>query len=315
MSLRAAFADILTNYAVERTRPLAGSELSAMVRNTLADGIRSALGVSASDMIVKASVGNGNWAEVPWAAVFEPSITTSATRGYYPVYLFNVERGQVHLSLNQGTTVVRAEFANRTPVILAKRADLMRDRLADIIGRLPVQSIELPKGRLGQDYAMGHALGKTYSVDALPSDAELQSDLTEVIASYRALIFRGGLDFDAAPAEPKVDGEPPTTVDEERQYRAHKRIERNRKAAALAKQYHGTACQCCMLDFSKRYGSVGVDFIEVHHLIPIASLKEGTKVAYSVATDFAVLCANCHRMIHRMPDPSDVQALRSVLIQ
>jgi 5-methylcytosine-specific restriction protein A len=45
----------------------------------------------------------------------------------------------------------------------------------------------------------------------------------------------------------------------------------------------------------------------------MASLEEGAVVAYDVLTDFAVLCANCHRMIHRTDDPSDLNAFRALL--
>jgi predicted HNH restriction endonuclease len=31
------------------------------------------------------------------------------------------------------------------------------------------------------------------------------------------------------------------------------------------------------------------------------------------AADFAVLCSNCHRMIHRSADPSDVASFRNNL--
>jgi hypothetical protein len=58
------------------------------------------------------------------------------------------------------------------------------------------------------------------------------------------------------------------------------------------------------LDFSERYGDLGKEFIEAHHLRPIATLEEGVPVKYDVAADFAVLCSNCHRMIHRSSDPS-----------
>jgi hypothetical protein len=43
---------------------------------------------------------------------------------------------------------------------------------------------------------------------------------------------------------------------------------------------------------------------------PISSLAEGVKVTYAVPTDFTVLCANCHRMIHRTDDPSDLAGFR-----
>jgi 5-methylcytosine-specific restriction enzyme A len=53
--------------------------------------------------------------------------------------------------------------------------------------------------------------------------------------------------------------------------------------------------------------------IEAHHLRPIATLEEGVSVKYDVAADFAVLCSNCHRMIHRFPDPSDLGKFRSII--
>jgi NAD(P)H dehydrogenase (quinone) len=45
------------------------------------------------------------------------------------------------------------------------------------------------------------------------------------------------------------------------------------------------------------------------HLRPIATLEEGVAVTYDVVADFAVLCANCHRMIHRTDDPSNLSLI------
>lgn len=49
---------------------------------------------------------------------------------------------------------------------------------------------------------------------------------------------------------------------------------------------------------------------EVHHRFPMSLLKTGATRKVS-ASDLALLCANCHRLIHRMSDVSDVKALRS----
>ncbi len=46
---------------------------------------------------------------------------------------------------------------------------------------------------------------------------------------------------------------------------------------------------------------------------PIATLEEGMPVKYEVAADFVVLCSNCHRMIHRFPDPSDLAKFRAFI--
>lgn len=55
------------------------------------------------------------------------------------------------------------------------------------------------------------------------------------------------------------------------------------------------ACEVCGFDFESRYGDVGAGYIEVHHVRPLHdSGPTKTRLA-----DLALLCANCHRMIHR----------------
>jgi 5-methylcytosine-specific restriction protein A len=51
--------------------------------------------------------------------------------------------------------------------------------------------------------------------------------------------------------------------------REHKRIERNQKLASKAKKVHGYICQACGFDFEKRYGRIGIGFIEARRLTPI----------------------------------------------
>jgi 5-methylcytosine-specific restriction protein A len=93
----------------------------------------------------------------------------------------------------------------------------------------------------------------------------------------------------------------------------HRRIERNPRAAKEAKKHHGVRCQACKVRFDERYGELGRGFIEAHHLRPISSLEEGAAISFDVASDFAVLCSNCHRMIHRTTDPSDLDSFRRLI--
>jgi len=122
----------------------------------------------------------------------------------------------------------------------------------------------------------------------------LQTDIRNVVHAYRAWAFRGGLEGDAEPQsdlleEFNLSGQ--TTITETRRYVFRRKIERNRTAAASAKKFHGTTCQACDLDFVARYGVIGQDFIEAHHLKPIGVLEEGLPVKYEVALDFATLTA------------------------
>jgi 5-methylcytosine-specific restriction protein A len=69
-------------------------------------------------------------------------------------------------------------------------------------------------------------------------------------------------------------------------------------------------CEVCGFDFEAVYGELGSGFAECHHTKPLADLRssEKTKVA-----DLAILCANCHRMIHRRRPWLSLQGLRNLL--
>jgi 5-methylcytosine-specific restriction protein A len=317
MPLRETLQRILTNYPQARGVALEGHPLAQFIRGDAEATVLQALGELAAGLVVEGSPGQGNWATVPWISVFDPAITTTATRGYYVVYLFHATEPLVHLSLNQGTTAVREEFGARTREILKDRADLMRKRVAELQASLPVKSIELgSNARLPGDYVAGHALGVSYTLSALPDETILRTDLQAIVRTYRALTYRGGIDADVeSQSDIGEEFELPTsiTVVETRKYAFHRKIERNRTAAKQAKKFHGTICQACDLVFAERYGPIGEGFIEAHHLKAISTLEEGLAVHYDIAEDFAVLCSNCHRMIHRSADPSNMVAFRALV--
>jgi predicted HNH restriction endonuclease len=85
-------------------------------------------------------------------------------------------------------------------------------------------------------------------------------------------------------------------------YTVHRKRERDLRDAkfALAKASNGGRLECevpgCGFDFHKVYGAVGVDYAHVHHLTPLSRLRGATRMTVE---DVAVVCANCHDMIHR----------------
>lgn len=72
--------------------------------------------------------------------------------------------------------------------------------------------------------------------------------------------------------------------------------ERDPKLRKDALAIHGLDCMACGFNFERTYGALGTGFIEVHHVVP---LSEAGKSKTDPATDLIVLCANCHRMVHR----------------
>ena len=59
-------------------------------------------------------------------------------------------------------------------------------------------------------------------------------------------------------------------------------------------------CQVCGMRFDERYGEIGKDFIEVHHLYPVCNMGENYQFdPMDREKGLVCLCSNCHSMIHR----------------
>jgi predicted HNH restriction endonuclease len=81
----------------------------------------------------------------------------------------------------------------------------------------------------------------------------------------------------------------------------HQVRERNPEVIKLAKKryldLHGKLiCQVCEFDFKAHYGDIGEGYIEGHHTKPISEMVEDEETKVE---DIAMVCANCHRMLHR----------------
>jgi putative restriction endonuclease len=114
--------------------------------------------------------------------------------------------------------------------------------------------------------------------------------------------FWGLRDFE--PSENNVDltEDDLSFVEGKKKLRQHVIRERNPKVIRLAKEKFKREnggrlfCEICGFDFYEVYGEIGEDFIEGHHTIPVSELEEGQLTRIE---DIALVCSNCHRMLHR----------------
>jgi len=97
--------------------------------------------------------------------------------------------------------------------------------------------------------------------------------------------------------------------------RIHKYRERDNKIIVVKKdqffRINGRLfCEACTFNFRERYGPRGDGFIECHHKKAVSDLKFGEKTTLE---DLALLCANCHRMVHTKRPWLSFNELKSIV--
>ena len=134
---------------------------------------------------------------------------------------------------------------------------------------------------------------------------------------YRLLISRNSSDniwrdVVHLPAPCDIDF---SAIEGNRKLVAHLRRERN---AALVwrkkcefKRVHGKLyCEICNSEFTQ-YGEMSDALFEVHHRRPLGS---AARAAPTRLSDLAVLCSNCHRVIHRLNPIPSIEVARCRMI-
>lgn len=88
----------------------------------------------------------------------------------------------------------------------------------------------------------------------------------------------------------------------------HLRRERNRSLVAAKKQAaESLACEVCGFDSGEYYG---IDYCEVHHLRSLSATDDEVETTLD---DLALVCANCHRIIHSEYPALTIEALRTLI--
>ena len=163
-------------------------------------------------------------------------------------------------------------------------------------------------------------------------DEQLRSAKVPILADYRDLpsdaeteaasVLGSGIAIDQLPVlskEPTTDSTSDGVdfeYEEGLRYQAERSFfQRNPQLVRQAKELYGCVCQVCRFDFAKTYGVLGQDFAEVHHLNPLSERppEEWTAAVRTNVTEVAVLCSNCHRMVHRQRPAFSIEQLRTMV--
>ena len=186
-NMREALEKFINDYSVAKAESFAQNPFGIFVRNDIPQAIYSTGIVDPAQYMITASVGQGNWATVPWICIFDKNITTSATRGIYIVYLLSKDTSTLYLTFNQGCTEISSSHSKKETI------KIMREKAAEITNAIDARGFRTDEEiNLGSDltllaefYQKGTIFYKAYQKGAVPSEKELQADLLNMIQIYR----------------------------------------------------------------------------------------------------------------------------------
>src|SRR6185295_4712945 len=114
-------------------------------------------------------------------------------------------------------------------------------------------------------------------------------------------------------ASPSLDVDIHTTVATEGRRRLVLHLQRERDQAIVRKKKRQAAsldCEVCGFSFRRAYAGAVIDYCEVHHLLPLSEVDDTTSTRME---GLAILCANCHRVVHLRNPPYTLDQLRILL--
>jgi 5-methylcytosine-specific restriction protein A len=132
---------------------------------------------------------------------------------------------------------------------------------------------------------------------------ETSSHYAKFLESFRVMA-RGGGDLLTVHTDEEQEG-----YEEGQRYFVEMMVSaRSRKLVGEAKAKRQFNCQACGFNFKAFYGKIGEGFIEAHHKVEINLGNRTSKLV-----DIDVLCANCHRMVHKQSPPILVSDLKKMI--
>ncbi|MES5953633.1 DUF3578 domain-containing protein [Bacillus fungorum] len=180
-NLREKFLTVMNEYLQARTERFAGHKMGSVVRNEMTTEITRLPFIDHNQYVVTGSIGQGNWAAVPWLAIMNKDITTSTQRGYYIVYLFSEDMERLYLTLAQGVTETTKEEMQKIKEEIREQIHMSQKVKKD-------DEIFLGTSPKAKGYANSTAAYIAYDANKMPSEEELVEDLEEMLRYYEGFI-------------------------------------------------------------------------------------------------------------------------------
>lgn len=335
---------VIDNYGSVDKENFAGNEIIKVIAKDIPNSITNSLDLNLEKFKIKGSGGNGQPAEIPWISIFNRSITDTATKGLYLVFLIKADFSGVYLSLNQGFTYFKEKYGTKDGKIKIRKA---ASRIRNNLNTLPLNSlldINLQCiNPLGKGYEAGNIAAKYYSIDNMPSELELIDDIKEYLLCYEELKAMIGLraveqfydyllvkddGYEISEEEGKESlneslGKYTAKKKEKASFKGLKKEKkvtvldnegkevylRDSKIASNAIEIADYKCEIDENHKSFTRKTNMKNYTESHHLIPM-SFQNDFKYSLDIEENIVSVCSTCHNCLHYGIDEERIMLLQ-----
>ncbi len=176
---------VMNGYLDAKKQPFSGNSMANTIRNNFPSEIFKTGLVTPEKYVITGGPGQGNWVSIPWVGIFNRSITTSATKGVYIVYLFSGDCESVYLTFNQGCTELKNKLGK------SKAIEFMHNVTDNLVKAINSRSFSIgdhidlkDNHELPYLYERGTIFYREYKKGNLPSNEILVSDLKKMVEIY-----------------------------------------------------------------------------------------------------------------------------------
>lgn len=179
MDLSSILKKAAIQYPKSKKGSFKGTKIGKVIKNEIPKELKNKLPLS--DFKVQGSIGNGQFADIPWVAIMDNKITKSTREGIYIVFLFSSDGKRIYLTLNQGVTYFNEKKYKPTDI------ENISDEIFDVFSnnKTPKININLNASTgLGKGYEATTISGVQYTTSNMPSEKKLLSDIKTLLEDY-----------------------------------------------------------------------------------------------------------------------------------
>lgn len=340
---------IINSYNSVNKENFAGNETIRLISKDIPNSIAKSIDLNSEKFKIKGSGGNGQPAEIPWISIFNRSITDTATKGLYLVFLIKADFSGLYLSLNQGFTYFKEKYGTKDGKIKIRKA---ASKIRKNLNTLPLNSmfdINLQCiNPLGKGYESGNIAAKYYSMENMPSESELIDDIREYILCYEELksmiglrtvdqfyeyllIKDDGYEISEEDGKESLNESLGKYIVNKKEKASFKGLKKEKKVTVLdnegkevylrdskiASNAIEIADYKCEIDenhksFTRKTNMK--NYTESHHLIPM-SFQDDFKYSLDIEENIVSVCSTCHNCLHYGIDEERIELLQMLYEQ